>query len=381
MPHRQDSTNSYRLKKIKDVTSSGLSKPWASLYLGERLVSSGTSSFVWGYGAYNQNYINSFVSGTRNLSLGKFSGFPMVGIDVILDSHFTQSSIKNPLTDSSNNLLTSSDKDKNTFVNWFCEYLLIGTIPQEPSYIQSYFVTFGVLGLSHSWSATPSQTMGSIVSETISMSKGGATVSLGPVSKWVDNSWTGNWDGWVNGRISICDPYATGYSFVGLTTNSPENEGNSSQGHPFKNFGNNPGTEAKIKITRNKLLDGINYGEESLNFDQGRIMNIRNCIVQGTNLNVDFYPYGLSNSVITGYRSGHLDGTNDQPVTLKNFYALDKYSEFNSYNCSHLCVIGSVPGYSIAEITSFTKTSGQLYKGATFSISAYRNYPFCSGEI
>jgi len=373
---KQDSTNSLRLRKSGQFYRQGFTFSSRSYSIGQDIYNTGTQSFVYGRSVRNVDFTNGIISGVRIFDTSLFNkDYFLRGMDLSRSSYFalkSGSSLTASLSDYYGSLPRASH---NTNFTWFGEILLIGTVPRKSTESKEFFITYGFLGLSHSWNATAIQTIGGIAtSESLRMRRGGTNIFLGPVTKWVTSSgfsWDLANDGYVNAKVAICDPFHFPGSLPltgGATAQSNENDFSSLKDDNFKNVGENPSENQTISYGAS-----LNYQMER-GFDQGRILNFRNSLVQGTNLNIDFYPGGMSNSVISGYRYPSVReglGTND-------FWGDDMYSEFNSYNCSHLSYGTRPPtGYKIPEIVSMTKTSGQVYSSFSFSVSGYRNYPFC----
>lgn len=374
-PVRQDSTNSLRLRKVDELYSKGLSFSSRSLTIGKDIYNSGTNSLIYGSAIRNYNLSNSIVSGVKinNPSLFNSSGYLLRGVDVARSSYFGKS-LTASFSDYLGDLLPSSGD--NNF-NWFSEILFIGCAPVNPnSLTQSFFIGYGIMGLSHSWTATNSQTSGDVSVARPVMSRNGQKISIGPQGGvgWLGAPYnTGATDQYMMAKISLCDPYDTRNGLsddqIGNTkSQTNENDISSLKDGHFKYVGHIPSEEQDVFYN---TLPGAPFPR---NFDQGRILNFRNSLVQGTNLNIDFYPGSMSNSIITGFRYPSLR----QNTNIYDFWGDDHYSEFNSYNLSHLGYATPAPAsYLIPEIVSMTKTMGQVFMPGSFSVSGYRNYPFC----
>jgi len=373
---KQDSTNSFRIRKSDQVYTRGLSFSTRSYSIGQDLYNTGTNSFVYGRSVRNTDVTNGIISGVKIIDTGVFNkDYLLRGMDLARSTFFSSragQSITASLTDYFGNRLSAS---ANSNFCWFSEILLIGTVPLTQSSAQQFFITYGFLGLSHSWNATAIQTIGGIpTSDPVKMTRSGTSIFISPPTRWVGTNWDATPDGYINAKLSICDPFHfPGTITLGSTTSQTnENDSSSLKDGNFKSVGENPPKNQKIFTNRFLTNEIERY------YDQGRILNFRNSLVQGSNLNIDFYPSGMSNSVITGFRYPPI---RDQ-LSIVDFYRDDLYSEFNAYNCSHLSYNTSPPsGYKIPEIASMTKTSGQVYTGPSFSVSGYRNYPFCGGNL
>jgi hypothetical protein len=374
----QDSTNSSRVRKIGRGFSRGMSFSTRSLSVGWNIYNAGTASFVYGSNIYNINLENAIVSGVRNRNGGAIKDYQMRGADLAracLISNKVAGDPFLPLTDYKGNLIPASLLDSTKLKHtWFAEILYIAHVPQVFGTPQEYAVGYGVLGLTTSWGATSLQVRSSVSSPVPLMTLGGGKVSIAPTTSWLQNFQNVDSGGYVIAKVSLCDPFYADYQSVilGSATISQTNENDTSvlKDGNVKLVGEIP--SQNIDLFYN-TLPGAPFPQK---YDQGRILNLRNSIVQGSNLNVDFYPSGMSNSVFTGFRYPPLRLN----ATLFDFWAEDLYSEFNSYNCSHLGYNTTPPsGYIIPEIASMTKTSGQIYFGQSFSVAGYRNYPFCGG--
>ena len=373
-PVRQDSTNSVRLRKVDEIYSRGLSFSSRSLTIGKDIFNSGTNSLVYGTSIRNFDLSNAIVSGVRINNSSQFnSSYRLRGVDVARSSYFGKSFTAS-FTDYTNDPLPASGD--NNF-NWFGEILYIGCVPVVPtSTTQNFFIGYGIMGLSHSWNATPSQTTGDVSVAKPVMRRGGLKIFVGPEggNKWLGNPFDqGSSDQYMVAKLSLCDPFDELNGFaddqIGSTNSQTnENDISSLQDSNFKYVGHIPSENQDIYY--NTIFGNL----RSRNFDQGRVLNFRNSLVQGTNLNIDFYPSGLSNSIITGFRYPSLR----QDTNIYDFWGDDHYSEFNAYNCSHLGHTTQAPSsYRIPEIISMTKTMGQVFMPGSISVAGYRNYPFC----
>ena len=376
----QDSTNSSRVRKIGRGFSRGMSFSTRSLSVGWNIYNAGTASFVYGSNIYNINLENAIVSGVRNRNPvvdNNVGNYQLRGADLAracLISSNTASDAFLPLTDYKENLIPASGTNSQTLKStWFAEILYIVHVPQALGTAQEYAVGYGVLGLTTSWGATSLQVRSSVSSPVPRMTLGGGVVSIRPTTSWLQNFENSNSGGYVIAKVSLCDPFYRDYQGVvtGITVSQTnENDTSVLKDGNVKLVGEIP--SQNIDLFYN-TLPGAPFPRK---YDQGRVLNLKNSLIQGSNLNVDFYPFGMSNSVFTGFRYPPLRLN----ATLYDFWAEDLYSEFNSYNCSHLGYNTTAPtGYIIPEIASMTKTSGQIYFGQSFSVAGYRNYPFCGG--
>jgi hypothetical protein len=373
---KQDSTNSFRIRKSDQVYTQGLSFSTRSFTIGQDLYNTGTNSFVYGRSVRNTDVTNGIISGVEIIDSGVFNkDYLLRGMDLARSTFFSSrsgQSITASLTDYFGNRLSAS---ANSNFCWFSEILLIGTVPLTQSSAQQFFITYGFLGLSHSWNATAIQTIGGIsTSDPVRMTRSGTSIFISPPTRWVGTNWDATPDGYINAKLSICDPFHfPGTITLGPTTSQTnENDSSSLKDGNFKSVGQNPPINQTISAIRNPTSYQIER-----DYDHGRILNFRNSLVQGTNLNIDFYPSGMSNSVITGFRYPPIRDN----LSIWDFYKDDLYSEFNAYNCSHLSYFTTPPtGYVIPEIVSMTKTSGQVYTGQSFSVNGYSNYAFAGGK-
>lgn len=370
---KQDSTNSFRLRKSDQFFSRGFSFSTRSYSVGQEIYNAGTNSFVYGRSVRNEDFTNCIMSGVKIFDTGSFNkDYLLRGMDLARSCFFASkpgSFITASLTDYFGNRPSASS---NTNFNWFSEILLIGTVPRDSSEVQEFFITYGFLGLSHSWGATAVQTIGGIpTSEPVRLRRAGTSIFIAPPTRWVGTNWDQTGDGYINAKLSICDPFHfPTVTSPGITTSqSNENDSSSLKDGNFKFVG-------QIPAENQPIYYGVSspFSSRVRNFDNGRILNFKNSLVQGSNLNIDFYPGGMSNSVISGFRFLPVR----EGLNINDFYGDDMYSEFNSYNCSHLSYDTRPPtGYKIPEVASMTKTSGQYYTAMSFSVAGYRNYPFC----
>jgi hypothetical protein len=367
---RQDSTNSVRSRKIDELFSKSFTYSSRSLTIGKNIYNSQINTLVYGSNIRNCNYGNAIISGVRISDQSALTkDYLLRGVDVARSTFLRNPD--DPFSDYLSNLLGSSGD--NNF-NWFAEFLMIGCVPVSPTSIdKKYFIGYGVMGLSHSWTATASQTAGDVNVDIPRMRRSSTSIRIGPEGglKWLPSPFSnGNTNAYIFAKISLCDAFDINNCETPIgTTNSQTNENDISslQNTHFKLVGTIPCEDQDIPY----FAGGARF---SRNFDQGRVMNFRNSLVQGSNINIDFYPGGLSNSIITGFRYPAL-GIN---TIRENFWGDDLYSEFNSYNGSHLGYSTTPPsGYIIPEIAIITKTMGQVYEPLTFTASGYRNYPFC----
>jgi len=369
-PIRQDSTNSFRLRKVEEVFVKSFTFSTRSLSIGQKIYTSATNSLSYGSQIRSINISNAIISGVPQMSNTFLTSANYLrGIDVARSTYFGKAFTAS-FTDYSGQTLPSSN---NGNFNWFSEILLIGTVPIEPG-PQSFFIGYGVMGLSHSWSATSVQTDGDIALTNPRMERGGNQIFIRPAAnKWLGSPYDqGTTDQFIIAKISICDPFQVDDNaedlLGGKNSQSNENESSSLQDSNFKQVGRITDDELTVNTTP------LSGSAQFRNFDQPRVLNFRNSLIQGSYINVDFYPWGLSNSIISGFRYPSVR----ENLNIYDFYGDDLYSELNSYNCSHLGSNATPPtSYVIPEIISFTKTMGQVYFPGSFSSSGYRNYPFC----
>jgi hypothetical protein len=374
---RQDSTNSVRSRKVDELFRDSFTFSTQSLTVGKNIYNLGINTLVYGSNVRNCDFSNAIISGVPiSNSNALTKDYLLRGIDVARSSFFGRSFTAS-FTDYLGNQLSSSG---NNNFNWFSEILMIGCVPVTASSIdKNYFIGYGVMGLSHSWTATSLQTDGVLdgyggLAQRPKMTRSGNVIFIGPNNgtQWLDWPFNlNNTNQYIFAKISICDAYDinTCQTSIG-TTNSQTNENDISslQNTNFKQVGTIPGVDQNIPYS----FGGVGF---SRNFDQGRVMNLVNCLVQGSNINIDFYPGKLSNSIISGFRWPSVGGYTDR----SNFWGDDLYSEFNFYNSSHLGYNTTPPStsYKVPEIISMTKTTFQFYEPLTFTVSGYRNYPFC----
>lgn len=367
---RQDSTNSVRSRKVDELFSKSFTYSSRSLTIGKNIYNSQINTLVYGSTIRNCNFGNAIVSGVRISDTNTLTkNYLLRGVDIARSTFLRYPD--DPFSDYLSNLPASSGD--NNF-NWFAEFLMIGCVPVSPtSTDKKYFIGYGVMGLSHSWTATASQTAGDVDVERPRMRRSTNSIRIGPEGgvKWLPSPFSlGNTNAYIFTKLSICDPYDLNNCETPIgTTNSQTNENDISslQNTHFKLVGTIPCEDQDIPY----FTGGARFPR---NFDQGRVMNFRNSLVQGSNINIDFYPGGLSNSIITGFRYPALG----KFTIRENFWGDDLYSEFNSYNSSHLGYSTTPPSsYKVPEIASMTKTMGQVYEPITFTASGYRNYPFC----
>lgn len=368
---RQDSTNSLRSRKVDELFSKSFTYSSRSLTIGKNIYNSQLNTLVYGTTIRNCDFINAIVSGVRISDQSALTkDYLLRGVDVARSAFLKN--VNDPFEDYLGTPLVSSG---NNNFNWFSEILMIGCVPVRSDQTgKKYFIGYGVMGLSHSWTATVSlQTTGDVAVTSPRMRRSNNIIYIEPEGgiKWLPNPFSlSGINAYLFAKISICDAYDINNCETPIgTTNSQTNENDLSslKNTHFKLAGTLPCEDQDIPYS----FGGARF---SRNFDQGRIMNFRNSLVQGSNINIDFYPGGLSNSIITGFRYPAL-GVN---TTRENFWGDDLYSEFNSYNSSHLGYSAKPPsGYVVPEIVSMTKTMGQVYEPLTFTASGYRNYPFC----
>lgn len=365
---RQDSTNSLRSRKVDELFSKSFTYSSRSLTIGKNIYNSQSNALVYGTAIRNCNFGNAIVSGVRISDQSALTkDYLLRGVDVARSTFLKAVNQELPFQDG---LRSSGD---NNF-NWFSEILMIGCVPvRSDQTAKKYFIGYGVMGLSHSWTATSSQTDGDISVSRPVMTRTSNIIYIVPDGgvKWLPSLFAdGKTNAYIFAKISLCDAYDINNCETPIgTTNSQTNENDLSslKNTHFKLAGTLPCEDQDIPY----FVGGARFPRS---FDQGRIMNFRNSLVQGSNINIDFYPSGLSNSIITGFRYPAL-GVN---TTRDNFWGDDLYSEFNSYNSSHLGHSTNPPsGYVVPEIVSMTKTMAQVYEPLTFTASGYRNYPFC----
>lgn len=367
---RQDSTNSLRSRKVDELFSKSFTYSSRSLTIGKNIYNSQLNTLVYGTTIRNCDFRNAIVSGVRISDQNALTrDYLLRGVDVARSAFLRN--VNDPFEDYLETPLVSSG---NNNFNWFGEILMIGCVPVRSDQVdKKYFIGYGVMGLSHSWTATSLQTDGDVDVAKPRMRRSTNVIYIEPEGgvQWLPNPFSnGSTNAYIFAKISICDAYDINNCETPIgTTNSQTNENDLSS----------------LKNTHFKLAGTLPYEDQDIPyfvggarfpriFDQGRIMNFRNSLVQGSNINIDFYPSGLSNSIITGFRYPALG----ESTTRDNFWGDDLYSEFNSYNSSHLGHSTNPPsGYVVPEIVSMTKTMGQVYEPLTFTASGYRNYPFC----
>lgn len=386
MPYKvQDSTNSYKQRKIGQLyagsfTQSSISAIdphplWRqSLTVGVDIQNTGKECFIYGSGVRNTYWNSCIMSGVPSETASWL--YRSRAIDAPVCIWFRGTNSNRPVRF----LHTAGliEPSNSTNMNWIGELLYIGGLPVTVYPVESsrnFYIGYSLLGLSYSakepdWKGFSfSETAGDYTLSRPIMVKSSGNISIRSAGSYWTNG--GDTDLYMFGKLSVCDAFYTQSNFTNFATNSQSNENEISQrGDNVKIVGSNP--------SENQTNNLIQFERT---FDQGRILGFQNSLVQGTGLNIDFYPQKISNSVVSGYRHPPL-GTN---VGYNDIWADDLYSEFNLYNCSHLGYSSSLPsGYSQPKVVSFTRTSAQIYKPLGFTVSeasiTWRTYPFCGGS-
>ena len=222
---KQDSTNSIRSRKVDELFSKSFTFSTRSLTIGKNIYNSQSNSLVYGTSITNCNFGNAIVSGVKISDQNALTkDYLLRGVDIARSAFLKN--LNDPFSDYLSNLPASSG---NNNFNWFAEFLMIGCVPVSPTSIdKKYFIGYGVMGLSHSWTATASQTAGDVNVERPRMIRSGDNIRIGPENgvKWLPSPFSdGNTNAYIFTKLSICDPYDDNNCETPIgTTNSQTNE-------------------------------------------------------------------------------------------------------------------------------------------------------------
>lgn len=318
-----DTTNSARFRNLK--SSNMNTSASSSVSMGVDVTGNAKNSLNGGINNVN-NVDNSISFATSFCTIFNPNFFISKTTDFCNSCFITENDDEDPLSNYNSLYYRRTFLDNPSF-----EVLSIGVIPSSGADDKQYcFVTSGVIGLTGSIARTDNK--GAIMGLSFSVDD----ILIG-ASPWIYStaSFSSGWEGYVNSKVSVADAVDSFTTSSNIILQSVENNENLNR-NKFKVIGDSPYTD--------------------INFFSG--------IVNGKNINCNFYPYGLSHSYIGGNRS-------------------TEESEFNSYNMSHLTTYPNLPPpLEIENVTFFslTRTSGQEFDAFGFTHSGYYNYKFKLGN-